>query len=71
MVSDMMEWLIAFLICNAVWVSWGAGESYRKYSCKGKSYETSAKNSVSRYQTSCLPSPECPFFCLEDRKPKL
>ena len=40
-------------------------------SAQGKSYETICENIVSRYQTSCLPSPGAPFFCTDDRKPNL
>ena len=61
MIETLRTTQIAFLIRNAFWVSGGAEARYKKYSCKGpckgKSYETTCQDIVSRYQTlvSSLP----------------
>ena len=71
MIESLRTTQIAFLICNAVFVSGRAEERYKKSSCKGtckgKSYETTSENIVLGTRPSCLPSSVRPFFYTDNR----
>ena len=67
MIETLRTTQIAFLIRNAFWVSGGAEARYKKYypckgPCKGKSYETTCQDIVSRYQTLVSFLPREPVY---------
>ena len=68
MIETLRTTQIAFLIRNAYWASGEAEARYKKYLCKGKSYETTCENIVSWYQTLVSSLLREPVF--QHRRPK-